>query len=122
MSKDAARVGRTCKALRVVAREHYRDLGRIFGVKKLQVALMTFPKARTVVLEHTFIGDEDRQALLDWLCEEEDRGRYLEEVPVESRIELVALRHITNTPEIPQALETPQKCLCGHCGRACGEF
>jgi hypothetical protein len=45
--KDAARLGRTCKALRGVVREHFKDLGGI-KLEKLQAALTTFPRARSV--------------------------------------------------------------------------
>jgi hypothetical protein len=83
MSKDAARLGRTCKALRGMAREHFKDLGTV-KLRKLQAALATFPRARTVVLEDSSEewDDEGRRGLLDWLCEEE-RGRYLEAMTVE---------------------------------------
>jgi hypothetical protein len=45
--KDAARLGSTCKALRGIVREHFKDLGSTC-LDKLQAALTTFPRARTV--------------------------------------------------------------------------
>jgi hypothetical protein len=83
MSKDAARLGRTCKVLRGVAREHFKDLGK-FKLRKLQAALTSFPRARTVVLEDSYEewDDKGRRELLDWLCEEE-RGSYLEAMTAE---------------------------------------
>jgi hypothetical protein len=45
--KDAVRLGCTCKALKGVVREHFKDLGRI-KLEKLQAALTTFPNARTM--------------------------------------------------------------------------
>jgi hypothetical protein len=85
MSKDAARLACSCKALREMARERFKDLGKI-KLWKLQAALTSFPRARTVVpqeiwpdAERAQWGDEGRRALFDWLCEEE-RGRYLEEM------------------------------------------
>jgi hypothetical protein len=55
-SKDAARLGCTCKALRVVVREHFKDLGRV-NVEQLQAALTSFPTARTLTLSDPV--DED---------------------------------------------------------------
>jgi hypothetical protein len=49
--KEAARLGRTCKALRGVVREHFRSLGRL-NVRKLQAALTTFPRARSLTLKN----------------------------------------------------------------------
>jgi hypothetical protein len=82
MPKDAARLMRTCKALREVTREHFTKLGTI-KLWKLQAALTSFPRARTVVLEncHREWDDKGRKALLRWLCTDE-RGKYLEELSV----------------------------------------
>jgi hypothetical protein len=49
--KDAARLGRTCKALSGVARESFKDLGQV-ELKNLQAALTSFPKARSTRLCH----------------------------------------------------------------------
>jgi hypothetical protein len=83
MSKDTALLGRVCKALTEMAREHTSNLGTV-KLRKLQSALTTFPRARKVVIEDCSDewGDEGRRELLDWLGEE-DRGRYLKEFRVE---------------------------------------
>jgi hypothetical protein len=73
-SREAARLGSTCKALRGMVREHHRgDLGRVKAVT-LQAALTTFPRARTLEL---YGSDESGGALVQWLREGR-RGRYLE--------------------------------------------
>jgi hypothetical protein len=48
--KDAARLGCTCKALRGVARELFKEVGTIKS-QNLKWALTTFPRARTVALD-----------------------------------------------------------------------
>jgi hypothetical protein len=73
--KDAARLGATCKALRDVAREHFKDLGTI-RPDQLQPALTTFPRARKLTLHHVS-NDPDVGALVQWL-REGVRGRDLE--------------------------------------------
>jgi hypothetical protein len=40
--KDAAQLGGTCKALRVVVREHFKDIGTI-KVDQLPAVLTSFP-------------------------------------------------------------------------------
>jgi hypothetical protein len=67
--KDAARLGCTFKALRELVREHYNDLGEI-GLKKLQAALTTFPRARSV--EPYDWGEHEAarvSQLVEWLRE-----------------------------------------------------
>jgi hypothetical protein len=67
--QDAARLGCTCKSLRGVAREHFRDLGLI-KLDKLQAALTTFPRARSVAPNCFDTGgwrDAEREALVEWL-------------------------------------------------------
>jgi hypothetical protein len=75
--KDAARrLGRTCKALRMVVREHFRgDLGTI-PMDKLKAALTTLPRARSVGLRRRLFGATDVEALVQWL-HEGGRGRHL---------------------------------------------
>jgi hypothetical protein len=73
--KDVARLGRTCKALGVVVREHFRDVGTIVG-KSMMAALTTFPRARTMMID-VGQGCQDVEALVQWM-HEEGRGRYLE--------------------------------------------
>jgi hypothetical protein len=51
--KDAARLGSTCKALRVVVREHFKNLDAI-EVQELQAALTTFPRAHKLWLQDSF--------------------------------------------------------------------
>jgi hypothetical protein len=95
--KDAARLGRTCKVLRVVVREHFKDIGMI-EITELKAALTTFPRGRTVEVTDS---SEMRQggfqgaALVQWLCEG-GRGRYLESVrawgEVASDVEYRSLR------------------------------
>jgi hypothetical protein len=84
--KDAARLGRTCMALRVVVREHHRgDLGFV-KVKELRAALTTFPRAREVVLRDSYYHKEwehgEKEALLQWL-REGGRGSYIVHVNVD---------------------------------------
>jgi hypothetical protein len=81
--KDAARLGCTCKAMRGLVREHFKDLGTI-DVKTLQAALTTFPRARSVVLkdDRDEWADGENEALLQWL-REGGRGSYLEAMMVE---------------------------------------
>jgi hypothetical protein len=78
--KDAARLGRTCKALRGVVREHFKDIGTV-GFRKLQAALTTFPRARTVALDDPswHFDAKVREAMLQWL-REGGRGKHLERV------------------------------------------
>jgi hypothetical protein len=73
-SKDAMGLGRTCKALRVVVREHFRDIGLI-GLQELRAALTMFLRARSVRL---YLGRTSRkegaqgtrgEALVQWLRE-----------------------------------------------------
>jgi hypothetical protein len=69
--KDAARLGCTCKALRGVVREHFKDLGDI-KLNRLQPALTTFPRA-TSLAPHCpragSWGDAESEALMEWLRE-----------------------------------------------------
>jgi hypothetical protein len=86
--KDAARLGRTCKALRGVMREHFRgDLGTL-QLHKLQAVLTTFPRGRGLTLycpDNDLTLDarwrnpeaSDVEALVQWL-REGGRGRNLE--------------------------------------------
>jgi hypothetical protein len=46
-SRNAARLGSTCKALREVVREHFKDLG-VIRFRWLRAALTTFPRARSM--------------------------------------------------------------------------
>jgi hypothetical protein len=68
--KEAARLGGTCKALGVVMREHFSgDLGSL-AVDKLQAALTTFPRARSVKLYRNLDdgwGDAETDALVEWM-------------------------------------------------------
>jgi hypothetical protein len=76
--KDAGQLACTCQALRVVVREHFKDLGRI-KLKKLQAALTTFPKARLVALQPDYSGTwaaPEREPLVEWL-RAGGHGRYL---------------------------------------------
>jgi hypothetical protein len=76
-SEDAARLGCTCKALRVVVREHFKDLGSV-KFKSMKAALMTFPRARTMNIDfHPQWEDQDMEVLVQWL-REGGGGRYLE--------------------------------------------
>jgi hypothetical protein len=78
---DAARLERTCKALKTVVRENYTNAScarRMISLRGLSVVLTTFPRVRTLALagwdenwDHT---SED--TLIRWL-REEGRGRYL---------------------------------------------
>jgi hypothetical protein len=64
---DAARLGRTCKALRVVARVHFKDLESI-NLEKLQAALTTFPRVRSIAPYSYCRGwIAQRQALVEWV-------------------------------------------------------
>jgi hypothetical protein len=76
--KDAARLGRTCKALRGVVREHFKDIGKI-ELKALRAALTTFPRARSVDFHGCESGETDPEALAQWL-HEGGRGRHLARV------------------------------------------
>jgi hypothetical protein len=80
--REAARLGCTCKGLRGVVREHFKDVGMI-DLKTLPAALTTFPRARTVKLRRAYenCGNEEMDALLRWL-REEGRGGHLEAVRV----------------------------------------
>jgi hypothetical protein len=68
--KDAARLGRTCKALRELLRGHFKDLGTI-KMDKLQAALTTFPSARGVTLDAPVrqLSYLRFEALVEWLRE-----------------------------------------------------
>jgi hypothetical protein len=81
--KDAARLGCTCKALRGVVRERFKDIGAINSEFMLP-ALTTFPRARTAVLDDypNRWGPGKKEALLQWL-REGGRGRHLEGITVE---------------------------------------
>jgi hypothetical protein len=83
--KDAARLGCTCKAMRGLVREHFKDIvGMTIKVEQLRGALTTFPRARTVALHppsHYPMNDEEVEALVQWLREGE-RGRSLERVTI----------------------------------------
>jgi hypothetical protein len=78
--QDAARLGCSCKALRGVVREHFKDVGQI-NTESLEAALTSFPRVRTVVVG--FLEDTGRsdvvEALVQWL-REGGRGRSLERV------------------------------------------
>jgi hypothetical protein len=81
--EEAARLGRTCKSLTVVVREHFRDVGTI-KVQALPAALTTFPRARSLILEDDRLDwsrslEAENMALLQHLCEG-GRGRHLEVV------------------------------------------
>jgi hypothetical protein len=81
-SKDAARLGCTCNALKEVVREHFKDLGNV-KADQLKAALTSFPKARTLGLNE-FPGIVDwlgaqKDALFQWLGEE-GRCKALERV------------------------------------------
>jgi hypothetical protein len=78
--KEVARLGCTCKALRGVVREHFRDLG-VVSLDDLQAALTTFPRARMVMIGHSHYEPDDTEveALVQWL-REEGRGGGLERV------------------------------------------
>jgi hypothetical protein len=69
--EDAARLACTCKALRVVVREHFVGDLRFILVEQLQAALTTFPRARSLALTHGMgsWGDAEREALMEWLRE-----------------------------------------------------
>jgi hypothetical protein len=86
--KDAARrLGRTCKALRGMVREHFRDIGTI-KVDLLKAALTTFPRARKVTLGGSAEGwweAPQKEELVQWL-HEGGRGRHLERVGLEGYI------------------------------------
>jgi hypothetical protein len=60
--KDAARLGRTCKALRGVVREHFKDLGGI-KLNRLQAALTTFPRARSMAPYRAGPGESHRRSV-----------------------------------------------------------
>jgi hypothetical protein len=75
--KEAARLESTCKALRGLVREHFKDLGRI-ELNELPAALMAFPSARAAILEDhrdewgeedhgEEWGDGENEAVLQWL-------------------------------------------------------
>jgi hypothetical protein len=71
---DAARLGSTCKVLRGVVRETFRNLGSIH-LRKLQAALTTFPNARSVapyLNKHETWELAEGQVLVEWLR----RGRH----------------------------------------------
>jgi hypothetical protein len=75
---EAARLGRTCKALWEVVQQLFKDLGTL-NEDTLRAALTTFPRARKVELRsniHTW-GNGEGQALKQWL-REGGRGRHLE--------------------------------------------
>jgi hypothetical protein len=65
--KEAARLGCTCKAMRVVVREHFAELGDVF-LKELRAALTTFPGARSMSLDmRTGTGYGEKEAVVEWL-------------------------------------------------------
>jgi hypothetical protein len=70
-SRNAARLGSTCKALREVVREHFRDLGSIrFG--RLRAALTTFPRAQSMATDpdrREHLDEAQIQSLVAWLTE-----------------------------------------------------
>jgi hypothetical protein len=83
--RDGARLGCTCKALRVVVREHFKDLGDV-RLDRLQAALTTFTRARSVApyfeasrwrSEAGGWGLDQANALALWLQEDEGPGRGL---------------------------------------------
>jgi hypothetical protein len=80
--KDAARLGGTCKALRVVVREYFKDLGPVSmktaNLDTLEAALTSFPEARTVTAELSR-DKVDVRGMVQWL-RVGGRGRYLERV------------------------------------------
>jgi hypothetical protein len=76
--KDAGRLGCTCKALRGVVRQHFKDLGTI-NLDKLQAALTTFPRARSVALHGWGSWVTDSLPLWQWL-RDVGMGRNLERV------------------------------------------
>jgi hypothetical protein len=91
--KDAARLGRTCKALRGVVREYFYDVGTV-KVEQLQATLTTFPRTRTVQLRGSRAegGREDKEALVEWL-REGGRGRHLVTVWCPDETALINLVH-----------------------------
>jgi hypothetical protein len=78
--KDAARLGCTCKTLRGVVRDYFKDLG-VIKMDSLQAALTTFPRARGVTLDPPVrdVNDTEVEALVEWL-REGARGKELERV------------------------------------------
>jgi hypothetical protein len=80
---DAARLGSTCKALRVVVRERFTDLGVLY-LRGLRPALTSFPKARTVEIEDYNPDWEDAQAeeMVEWM-REGGHGRYLTRLAID---------------------------------------
>jgi hypothetical protein len=73
--KDAARLGRTCKALRGMVRAHFQgDLGHV-QLQRLRDALTTFPRARSTELcygnrvPRVPWGNAREEALIEWLRE-----------------------------------------------------
>jgi hypothetical protein len=68
MSKDSVRLGATCKALRLLMREHFKDLGTV-KIDKLQAALTSFPKAETVDITHFRSEWREGETLVRWLRE-----------------------------------------------------
>jgi hypothetical protein len=79
--KEAARLGCTSKALRVVVRYHFIDLlttMRNTWRTQLRAALTTFPSARKLTLGayESEMSDEENEALLQWL-REGGQGRHL---------------------------------------------
>jgi hypothetical protein len=68
-AKDAARLGTTCRALRMMVREHSRDLGSV-RLDLLKAALTTFPRVRSMVLHRSGLWSlpkERVKALVEWL-------------------------------------------------------
>jgi hypothetical protein len=63
---DAAQLRCTCKALMVVVREHFKDLGRV-DIDQLQAVLTCFPTARSLALSPYGLRDVRREALVEWL-------------------------------------------------------
>jgi hypothetical protein len=77
--KEATRLGCTCKALRGLVREHFKDVGEVKMVP-LQAMLTTFPRARTVTLKDSsgWVGAQEGDGV-QWL-REGGHGRCLERV------------------------------------------
>jgi hypothetical protein len=69
-SRNAARLGSTCRALREVVREHFKDLGSI-PFKSLRAALTTFPRARSMATDpdkREYLGEAEIESLVEWLA------------------------------------------------------
>jgi hypothetical protein len=83
--KDAARLGCTCKVLRGLVPQCFRDLGEV-KLENMQAVLTTFLRARSMRLcrgawanslgpwERRLLGDEEKRELSVRLCEEGPGG------------------------------------------------